>query len=197
MRVAKEGLSYIGTSLVVNILLLKTATSLGLASLSLTLFLVFFFRDPKRVTQFSEEIVLSPADGRITEAGGNKISVYLSLFDVHVNRSPIAGTVELIKYSPGRFHPAFGKKALTENENNLIAIVNGRVKVTVRQIAGRFARRIVCYCKEKDTLKQGDRIGMIKFGSCVQICLPEGSVILARPGEKVRAGQTALAALKR
>ncbi|MDD5436683.1 MAG: phosphatidylserine decarboxylase [Candidatus Omnitrophica bacterium] len=196
MLIAKEGLPYIGSSMIVNIFLLKTAPYLGLVSLPLTFFLVFFFRDPKRIPPAAEDAVLSPADGRITEAEDGKISIYLSLFDVHVNRSPVAGTVALVKYSPGRFHPACGKKALTENENNLIDIVNGRVKVTVRQIAGRFARRIVCYCKEKDTLRHGDRIGMIKFGSCVQVYLPGSAVILVRPGEKVRAGQTVLAALK-
>ena len=196
MRIAKEGLSYIGSFLVINIFLLAIYSPLGFLSLLFTLFLIFFFRDPKRITQSSGDFVMSPADGRITEAGDGKISIYLSLFNVHVNRSPIAGIVGHIKYSPGRFHPAFKKKALAENENNLIHIVNGRVKVAVRQIAGRFARRIVCYCKEKDTLRQGDRIGMIKFGSCVQVYLPEDALILVKPGEKVKAGQTALATLK-
>lgn len=196
MAVAKEGLPFIAVSLAVNLLFLKIFPWAGIGSLFITVFIVFFFRDPERVIRPREDAILSPADGCITEAGPEKISIYLSLLDVHVNRSPIGGIVESVKYSPGRFHPAFDKKALTENENNLIHISNDRVKVAVRQIAGKLARRIVCYCRKKDTLKQGDRIGIIRFGSCVQVDLPEGVVIKIRCGEKVRAGETILAILK-
>ena len=131
MAIAKEGIPFIAASLLLNLLFLKICPWAGVGSLALTLFIVFFFRDPRRVTQPQEDAILSPADGRITEAGPEKISIYLSLLDVHVNRSPVGGIVESIKYSPGRFHPAFDKNALTENENNLIYISNGRMKIAV------------------------------------------------------------------
>ena len=172
------------------------AIAAGFAGLFAAWRFFFFFRNPKRKINPDEHVILSPADGCITEAGPEKITIYLSLLDVHVNRSPIGGIVESVRYSSGRFRPAFDKKALTENENNLIYISNDRMKIAVRQIAGKIARRIVCYCREKETLKQGDRIGMIRFGSCVQVYLPKDTIIKIRCGEKVKAGETILAILK-
>ena len=122
-----------------------------------------------------------------------KISIYLSLFDVHVNRSPISGTVGQIVYSPGKFDFAFDKNSDMGNENNLITITSDRAKIMVRQIAGKLVRRISCYCKEGDILKQGDRVGIIELGSRVQIYLPRNVKIKVKVGDKVRGGETTLA----
>lgn len=165
---------------------------------------LFFFRDPRREILRDRDAVLSAADGRVVASGpcehpltlkpGLRVAVYLSFFNVHVNRSPVSGVVRLIRHSPGRFFPAYDKKAYARNESNLIVIETAdRGEVTVRQIAGRFARRIVCDCREGQRVNQGDRIGLIQFGSGVEVYLPAGAVPKVRPGEKVVGGRTALA----
>lgn len=159
-------------------------------------FVLIFFRDPERHIKSSDDAILSPADGRIMEITSNKISIYLSLFDVHVNRSPVSGLVDSIKYTSGKYMPAFLKKASAVNENNLISIItNNGINIMVRQVAGIFARRIVCYCKKGDYLKQGDRIGMIRLGSCVQVYVPDNTTINVVNGDRVKAGETVIAHL--
>ena len=144
----------------------------------------------------NESAILSPADGRVCgiESGAvQKISIFLSLWDDHVNRSPIAGRVERITYTPGRFLPAFLGNAGRRNENNWIAIRGDQFEVGVRQIAGTVARRIVCDCREGDRLAQGQRLGEILFGSRVELTVPEWMKITVRVGQKVRAGKTVVA----
>ena len=150
--------------------------------------------------------VLSPACGRVLEvaeaendpgADGNfkRISIFLSLWDDHVTRSPIRGRVESALYTPGKFGIALFKKNLRKNENNLLWISDENIRLAVRQIAGRLARRVICECAVGEPVSQGQRIGVIKFGSCVQLYLPVNTEIMVRAGQKVTAGKTALACL--
>ena len=199
--------SYVLCLLSGGLFILGAYPFLGILLLVFAAFNAFFFRDPERTIAFSEKNILSPADGRIKEithsdidpimqTSCTKISIYLSLFNVHVNRSPIEATVKSLIYSPGRFHFAFHKNAITNNENNLITITNNQTTIIVKQIAGKLARRIRCYCKKGDLIRQGERIGIIEFGSCVQIYIPDNFRIRVKTGEKVTGGQTILATLK-
>jgi phosphatidylserine decarboxylase len=169
---------------------------------------LMFFRDPERRASCGEDILLSPADGVVADVedvddpgflGGpaTRIGVFMSVFSVHVNRSPVAGTVGWISYHPGTFHDARSEDSLRENEHCFVGLQmpDGR-RVVVNQVAGAVARRIVCPVKEGDTLERGQRFGMIKFGSRVELYLPladEYDVAVA-PGDRVRAGLTAMAA---
>jgi phosphatidylserine decarboxylase len=169
--------------------------------LLLTLFLVFFFRDPERRAPSGENLVLSSADGKVisiepflnadfVDGQGTLVSVFMSVFDVHVNRAPISGKVEHLKYNPGKFFPAFKEKASLENEQTELGFRNAHGRVMIKQIAGIIARRIVCKVRQGDSLKAGQRIGLIKFGSRVDHLLPQGAEIKARLHQKVRAGET-------
>jgi phosphatidylserine decarboxylase len=168
---------------------------------------LYFFRDPERRIPEGEENILAPADGRVKDIdeieendflGGSatRIGIALSILNVHVNRAPCSGEVEFLKYTPGKFHNAFGKKASLENENNLIGIGNRLVDggIAVRQIAGAVARRIVCDCELEDKVERGQRIGMIKFGSRTEIYIPSGAdfELLVKPGQRVKAGLTVI-----
>jgi phosphatidylserine decarboxylase len=197
---------YVVWPLAGGLIVLAANPFLGIFLLALAAFIAFFFRDPERAVPLSEKAILSPADGLLTDIAlcdsdptmngpYSKISIYLSFFDVHINRSPIEGTVESIIYSPGKFHFAFDKNAGADNENNLITITNSRAKIMVRQIAGKLIRRIRCYCKKDGLLKQGERIGIIEFGSCVQVYIPRNFKIKVKTGEKIRGGETILAVL--
>lgn len=172
---------------------------------------LYFFRDPERRIPEGEEKILAPADGKVKDIsetveenflGGPaiRIGIALSILNVHVNRAPCNGEVEFIKYTPGKFHNAFGKKASSENENNLIGISNNLVDggIAVKQIAGAVARRIVCDCSLDERVERGQRIGMIKFGSRTELFIPVGAdfEIMVKPGDKVKAGQTVLGILR-
>lgn len=146
----------------------------------------------------SKTPVLSPAEGRICAIerdATQKISIFLALWDNHVNRSPIAGRVERIIHTPGRYLPALSGSAGRRNENNWIVIRGERFEVGVRQVAGMVARRIVCDCREGEELRQGQRVGEILFGSRVDLHLPKHLKILVRMGQRVRAGETVVAVL--
>ena len=162
----------------------------------------FFFRDPEREPPSSQGAVVSPADGRVREialARGegetHRISIYLSLLDVHVNRFPVSGRVREVRYSPGRFLPAFLARAGRQNESNLVTVDSGGAPVGVRQIAGVLARRIVCYCRPGQPARRGERLGLIRFGSCVELTLPWRARVLVEKGQRVRAGETVVAIL--
>ena len=174
----------------------------------LILGIILFFRDPERKIELSDKIILSPADGRITEIAllenhSNfsgpiiRVSIYLSFLNAHINRSPVSGFVKDIQYSPGNFFAAYKEKAFRQNENNLITIDNQGFVILVRQIAGRFARRIVCRCVKGGRLEQGQRIGMIQFGSGVEIYVPDSVDLKVSVGQKVKAGETTIAVLKK
>jgi phosphatidylserine decarboxylase len=164
------------------------------------LFCLFFFRDPDREIP-AGDVAVSPADGKVVavKAEGpelTRISVFLNIFDVHVNRAPIAGRIKEVFYKKGRFVVASREEASAQNEQNLIVIEGAGYDVAFRQIAGLIARRIVCYKKPGDRVETGERIGLIKFGSRVDVLLGPEWDILVRPGLRVRAGSSVLARRK-
>lgn len=148
------------------------------------IFFIYFFRDmPRKIG----EGIISPADGVVVEAG-RKISIFMSIFDMHVNLSPYNGKVKSMKYTKGLHKPAYGD--VSKNERMEIVIETDIGEIVVTQIAGIFARRIVPYIKEGDEINKGDKIGVIKFGSRVELSLPEKARIVVREGEKIKAGET-------
>ncbi|MDE2303784.1 MAG: phosphatidylserine decarboxylase [Sphingomonadales bacterium] len=187
----------------------------------LTVCILAFFRDPRRVTPLGDDLVVAPADGLVTliskvmpprelcieDAGGpplpadtpvTRVSIFMSVFDVHINRAPIAGTVQRLVYIPGRFVNAELDKASEENERQHILIDRGNgLRIGVTQIAGLVARRIVPFVKPGDTIACGQRFGLIRFGSRVDVYLPEGTDPLVLLGQRVIAGETILARIGR
>jgi phosphatidylserine decarboxylase len=166
-------------------------------------FVLFFFRDPDRETPSAPGLVVAAGDGRVVDVqpvdqhewlgdGGTRVSVFLSIFSVHVNRLPVNGTVTAVRHVPGRFRLAFKDKASDDNEHTEIWIDTGSTRVAFKQIAGFVARRIVCRLKEGDRAQIGERFGMIKFGSRVDHLLPTGSEVKVKPGDRVRAGETVI-----
>ena len=182
------------------------AAGLGLAwgpwastpALILALFVLYFFRDPRRVPPGGDDLVLSPADGRVTaidrQPGGARVSIFLSVLDCHINRSPVAGLVREVRYTRGRYRPAWDARASGENERNHLEI-GGRDGATygVTQVAGVLARRIVCTKKAGDRVDRGERIGLIRFGSRTDLRLPPGLDPLVTVGDRVRGGLTVIA----
>lgn len=183
--------------------------SLPLAVLGILLaaFMAWFFRDPARVPPAEPGAVISPADGRVVYSGecpagryspgpGKKVSVFMSVFDVHVNRAPVSGKVASVRYHPGKFLVASVDKASLENEQNGVEIETpGGRRVSYVQIAGLIARRIVCDLSEGDTVQQGQRVGMIRFGSRLDVFLPASATLRVRTGDRVRAGESILGVL--
>src|ERR1700676_1152115 len=177
---------------------------LGGVLIFLGLFIMFFFRNPERTPPADPNMIVSPADGRIMEVGeesmkgkpGRRISVFLSIFDVHVNRSPVAGPITAIEYRAGKFYAAMRGRASAENEQNAFHVSTERGDVVFKQIAGWVARRIVCWKSAGDSVMRGERVGMIRFGSRMDIWLPEGVDILVRPGQHVAGGTSILARWK-
>jgi phosphatidylserine decarboxylase len=169
----------------------------------LAAFPLYFFRDPRRAVPQDRSVVVAPADGRVTEiaqveeesylnTGARKLGIFLSLFNVHLNRAPYAGTVEYIRYRPGRFLNAGNPDSSKVNESNAIGIVTDRCRMLVRQISGVIARRIVCKLNEGDRVDTGQKIGMIKFGSRTELYVPldSGFELRVEVGQKVKAGET-------
>jgi phosphatidylserine decarboxylase len=163
------------------------------ALLVLAGFVLFFFRDPDRTIPEDPSAIVSPADGKIVglarEGGSTRISIFLSVFDVHVNRAPVSGRIERCDYRPGRFLLAFDDRASVENEQVVFRIGG----ITFSLIAGLVARRIVPWKGEGDLVRKGDRIALIRFGSRVDLLVPEGSRVLVSRGDRVRAGSSVLA----
>jgi phosphatidylserine decarboxylase len=168
-------------------------------------FIAFFFRDPERAVLSDPTLVLSPADGHVSvvkpidaqnPAVGNVVSIFLSVFDVHVNRTPIAGRITDVTYRKGKFLNALSQRASSENEQNIITVQNERLTVTFTQIAGVIARRIVFWKKIGDTLEPGERIGLIKFGSRTDVFLPPQVQILVKKGDRVLGGQTIIGKIR-
>jgi phosphatidylserine decarboxylase len=164
-------------------------------------FVLFFFRDPERTIPSDPDLILSPADGRVMEvveearggSPGRRISIFLSIFDVHVNRTPVAGRIAAMEYRKGRFYGAMRGRASEENEQNVIHVSTERGEVVFKQIAGWVARRILCWKAVGDSVTRGERVGMIRFGSRVDIWLPDRVEILVRPGQHVAGGSSILA----
>ena len=166
----------------------------------LAAFVAFFFRNPKREIPADPRVIVSPADGRVVkvERVGNvtKLSIFLSLFDVHVNRSPMGGRIEAIDHKRGSFKPAYNHAASVENERNIIMVAQGDVKLVFTQIAGVIARRIVCWKKVGDTVAKGELVGLIRFGSRVDVLFPAGAEATVEPGMRVRGGSSVIGILK-
>jgi phosphatidylserine decarboxylase len=174
---------------------------LGGVLLVLGAFVLYFFRDPQRTIPPDPEAIVSPADGRIMEvveeafdgSPGRRISIFLSIFDDHVNSTPVAGRISAIEYREGRFYAAMRGRASAENEQNVIHVSNERGEVVFKQIAGWIARRILCWKDVGDSVTRGERVGMIRFGSRVDIWMPDRVEILVRPGQHVAGGSSILA----
>lgn len=211
MSILKEGYPFIlpplatGVALVISSRFLAhlpfaaacVLTGLGVALLIFALFCVFFFRDPEIEITQGKGIVLSPCNGTVLELeeeGEEKIiRVFLSVFNVHLQRSPVDGTVMSVTHHDGTFFAAWDPRAHVQNEQNIISIQNDEGVYVVRQIAGFLARRCVSWVKSGGILKAGDKIGMIKFSSQVDLHLPKSAMIAVKPGDKVKAGITVVA----
>ena len=173
----------------------------ALVAVVLAALVLNFFRDPERLIPTDSACLVSPADGRTQEVveeefGGRRwqrVSIFMSPLDVHVNRSPLEGAIAAVEYRKGSFHPAMRPEVSLENEQNVVTIRGERTTVVVRQIAGLLARRIVFWKRRGDTVRKGERFGLIKFGSRVDVLLEPGIRILVKLGDRVRAGSSVLA----
>ena len=174
--------------------------SAGIVFVLLTAFMAYFFRDPERTPPVGDDIIVSAADGRVTrveDRGDAKfVSVFLSPFDVHVNRSPIAGTVSAVDYKKGKKAPATSDESSLTNERNSLTIENAAMSVVCTQIAGIVARRIVCHSKKGDNLSLGEKFGLIKFSSRTDLLMPKNVEILVKVGDRVVGGETIIAKLR-
>ncbi|HJQ54884.1 MAG TPA: phosphatidylserine decarboxylase family protein [Gemmatimonadaceae bacterium] len=214
MNFAREGLLFIGIAAVIAVSAFGFAISrrswgLWLAAfvlLLLALWVAYFFRDPERVGERGPSLVVSPADGKlimITEVDepafmrgrAIRLSIFMNVFNVHVNRYPVSGKIGYVHYNKGKFFNAAAEKSSLENEQMSVGIEAPSYKVLVRQIAGLIARRIVTYSKVGQEVRQGDRMGIIRFGSRVDVFLPPGSTIRAKLGDATTAGVTVLGEL--
>ncbi len=201
----RDGFFYAAGLLVVALLLWRLTGSLaiGVLPMLLAVFFLWFFRDPPRRIPSGPGDIVSPGDGKVTEADwietpqGNflRLSIFLSVFDVHVNRSPLQGRVTAVTYRRGLFLNALRADSNVLNEHNLIVIEDGRSSIQVKQIAGLLARRIVCWVKPGDVVQRGQRLGLIKFGSRVDVLLPPDADLRVRKGQRVKGGSTILAVL--
>ena len=210
MRLDPAGLPFIGGALLVAVIAgAAIGWILAIPFVVLGLFFLFFFRDPERLSPSEAGLVLSPADGRVIIAGRaladaapapgpeawQQISIFLSPMDVHVNRIPASGRVTKVLFSPGRFLPAYRHEAGGTNERSEIWIDHGGQIVVARQIVGMLARRVVCRARVGDEVHAGDRFGIMKFGSRMDIFLPLTATIKVSVGQTVRGGETVIAVL--
>jgi phosphatidylserine decarboxylase len=201
LKLAPEGYPFIGGFAALTVVT-AIFTPLGaVVPLLLTIFMLYFFRDPGRRIPVDEKIFVSPADGRVVlirdvyeseylNADTKGISIFMSPLDVHVNRAPCDGRVKQVKYSKGRFAAAYKEEASLENENIAMVLETKDGNILVRQIAGFLARRVVCRKKEGDVLRRGERYGIIKFSSRLDLYLPKNTKISVTMGDKVKAGET-------
>ena len=208
--VTPEGYPFIGAFAFISLVLFWLWSPLGWLGTLATIWCAYFFRDPPRVTPVRDGIVIAPADGRVSQVTsaappsdlglGSKplprISIFMSVFDCHVNRSPVAGKIEKIVYRPGKFFSADLDKASADNEHNSMVIATAGARIAVVQIAGLVARRIVCFVRTGDSINTGQRLGMIRFGSRVDVYLPGGTPPLVAVGQTSIAGETVLADLR-
>lgn len=204
--VAKEGIPFIGVAVLAAVIFAILNWSVpAVVFFVIAGFILFFFRDPERIIPSGLGLVVSPADGRVIDIAEDnrdslhgkevkRISIFMNLFNVHVNRAPITGEVQQISYKPGSFWPADRKRALLENERNAVLIRSeDGMELTVVQVAGIIARRIVCWVKVGDSVKIGERFGLICFGSRLDVYVPKDVSVLVKKGDRTTAGQTVLA----
>ena len=214
MRFAREGRLFIGISIVIAAMLTVNAVYNGgvgrwaaaLIALALSIWVAYFFRDPERTGERGDRLVVAPADGKvvlITEVDepaflrgrATRVSIFMNVFSVHVNRYPVSGVVRYVNYARGKFRNAVTPESSAENEQMSVGVESGSQRVLVRQIAGLIARRIITYSQEGEVVQQGDRMGLIRFGSRVDVFLPEGATVRVRLGEQTASGTTVLAEL--
>ena len=206
----REGVKFVAIFAAITLVLFAIEEVLGWIGVGLTVWCYYFFRDPERVTPNRPDLIVSPADGIVSliepavppaELGMpdvplTRVSVFMSVFNCHINRAPVAGKVQAVAYRPGKFFNASLDKASADNERNSLCIRmdDGR-DIAVVQIAGLVARRIVCFVKSGDGLETGERFGLIRFGSRLDVYLPEGVEPMVRIGQTMVAGETVLADL--
>ena len=214
MNIARDGLIFVGLALLVTagafaIALQRRSWSLWVLAFVLTvltLAITWFFRDPERTGDRGAHLVLSPADGRIVEirevdepaflqGRAIRVSIFMNVFDVHVNRYPVSGTVRYLHYTRGRFFSAATEKSSLENEQMSVGIETAHHRLLVRQIAGLLARRVVTWSREGEQVEQGSRMGLIRFGSRVDLFLPTAATVRTAHGQATLAGVTVLAEL--
>jgi phosphatidylserine decarboxylase len=198
----KDAYKFALPPLVVGILLLATGWIWAAAALiGLALFVCYFFRDPQRAIPSDVDVIVSPADGKVVEVVdelldsqmGHRISIFLSIFNVHVQRSPVAARVADVVYQPGKFYAAFRSDASVENEQNIIYLHAPRGTVVFKQIAGAIARRVICWKNEGENIAIGERVGLIRFGSRVDVWLPMDTELKVKRGDTVKGGESILA----
>jgi phosphatidylserine decarboxylase len=205
MKLDRAGYPFIAGALVPAALLLaRRRTGLGLPLLGVAGFMAFFFRDPERYPPQHPDVVVSPADGQVVFAGAGEpgvappgewqqISIFLSPLDVHVNRVPFGGEVVRIAYAPGQFLPAYDERAAAQNERTEMWVRKDDRTVVSRQVVGVLARRIVCRAKVGDTVVAGERFGLMKSGSRMDVFVPPECTLLVRTGDRVRGGESVIA----
>jgi phosphatidylserine decarboxylase len=203
---AREGIPFVILFVIPAIVFVALGWWIAAGScILLAAFMAFFFRDPERQAPIDDEIVISPADGRVVTASrvgeqandsAIQISIFLSPLDVHINRSPIAGEIVEVVYKPGAFHVASREIASIENEQNIVTVRGEKITIVFRQIAGVLARRIVLWKKKGDRVQLGERIGLMKFSSRMDVILPASVEVLVGKGDRVVGGVTILGRLK-
>jgi len=208
-----EGYKFAAPPIVAAIVVESSARALGagrwldvLAGVLLLvgLFVLYFFRDPERAIPADADAVVSPADGHVTLVAeeeldgrpGRRVSIFLSVFDVHINRAPVSGTIAAVDYRRGQFHNAMFSRASAENEQNVIRMATPRGEMVFKQIAGLIARRILFWKARGEAVRIGERVGMIRFGSRVDMWLPQAAEVVVRPGDVVRGGKSIVARWK-
>jgi phosphatidylserine decarboxylase len=180
--------------------------ALALAGVLLAGWCYYFFRDPERGGERGDRLVVAPADGKVVlinevdepafmRGRSTRVSIFMNVFSVHVNRYPVSGTVRYVNYAKGKFRNAVTPESSAENEQMSVGVESGPYRVLVRQIAGLIARRIITYSRDGERVQQGDRMGLIRFGSRVDVFLPPGAVLRVQLGEMTAAGTTVLAEL--
>jgi len=201
MTIRREGLSYIALSAFVSAIFTRVRLGLGLLGWGATMFIAWFFRDPKREIPQEEGLILSPADGKVLRVEKTyedrvgdctKVSIFMSIFNVHINRAIVGGTVVEKYYRPGKFYMASLLEKTEKNERMILYIKNNKGIFRMDQVAGMVARRIICWPKVGDMLSPGQKIGLICFGSLLECYIPEAISIIVRKGDRVSAGQSIL-----
>ena len=214
MNFAREGLTFILLSALIAASAFGVALSrrswplwlLAVAMLLVALWVAYFFRDPQRTGERGERLVVSPADGKVImitdvdepmfmHARARRISIFMNVFNVHVNRYPVSGVVQLVEHSPGKFLNAAAEESSIANEQTSVGLEAGPRRILVRQIAGLIARRIVTDARQGEHVHQGDRMGLIRFGSRVDVFVPEGAALRVKVGDITFAGVTVLGEL--
>jgi len=193
--IAKESTPFVAVLLLAAVVLGAWLPWLAAMPLALLAFVLWFFRDPEREIATGPGVVVSPSDGRVIKVDDREISIFLNLFNVHVARSPVAARIRTATHTPGRFMAAFKDEASEHNERTTLELDGRGGRMRVVLVAGLVARRIVCWVAEGQELEAGERLGIIRFGSRVDLVLPEGSVPSVRVGERVWGGESAIAHL--